>query len=265
MLPAKDMERKYHLPFRFFEKFFLNQYKYLGTVTQSLETKLKKINPKAKTFTIHNGIDSVVSVDEKSKFKQDCIFFLGRIEVNQKGLDLLLKALKNVSNPKNYKLIIAGSGLKSEITKLNRMVSEFGLGDRVEFIGRVGSEQKHEFFKRSIALVAPSRFETFGIGALEALSYGVPVITYEIDGFSWMPKNTCLKAKPYDVDSLTTKIQTIIDDASLRDSMSMSCLESAKDFTWDSSFSKFNTMLLEVLFDSNSGESSSTSLHYGSH
>jgi len=96
------------------------------------------------------------------------ILFLGRIEFYQKGLDVLLKVMKEISD---IHLIIAGSGkdekrLKSFIKKLTN----------VSFIGRVSGEKKIKILKEASFTVMPSRYESFGIVAVESSAAGTPVI-----------------------------------------------------------------------------------------
>ena len=97
--------------------------------------------------------------------------------VNDKGHETLLKAFKKVTNAK---LLLAGDGpLRKQLEKLT---SVFGIDDRVEFVGAIPREKACEFFQAVDAFVHPSRYETFGIVLIEALSTGRPVVATRCGG-----------------------------------------------------------------------------------
>jgi len=97
--------------------------------------------------------------------------------VNDKGHETLLKAFKKVTNAK---LLLAGDGpLRKQLEKLT---SVYGIDDRVEFVGAIPREKACEFFQAVDAFVHPSRYETFGIVLIEALSTGRPVVATRCGG-----------------------------------------------------------------------------------
>ena len=97
--------------------------------------------------------------------------------VNDKGHKTLLQAFKDVGNAK---LLLAGDGPLR--TQLEAMATAYGLDGRVEFVGPVPREQACGFFQSIDAFVHPSRYETFGIVLVEALSTGRPVVATRCGG-----------------------------------------------------------------------------------
>lgn len=106
------------------------------------------------------------------------ILFVGRL-VARKGVGRLLEALATIAD-RNWRLEIVGFG--PERDPLERRAVELGLADRVEFRGRVSSEELMEAYRRAACFVLPAtldeRADTEGLGVvlLEAMSYGVPVV-----------------------------------------------------------------------------------------
>ena len=97
--------------------------------------------------------------------------------VEDKGHRTLLNAFVDVPNAK---LRLAGDGpLRAE---LEAMTTRLGLDGRVEFVGPVPREKASGFFQAIDAFVHPSRYETFGIVLVEALSTGRPVIATRCGG-----------------------------------------------------------------------------------
>ncbi|MDA8805325.1 glycosyltransferase [Euryarchaeota archaeon] len=97
--------------------------------------------------------------------------------VEDKGHATLLQAFKEVPNAK---LLLAGGGPLRK--QLDQLTTALGIGDRVEFVGEISRERACEFFQQIDAFVHPSRYETFGIVLVEALSTGRPVIATRCGG-----------------------------------------------------------------------------------
>ncbi len=130
---------------------------------------------KNKTKIIYNCIEmegkiendsQKLHIEEKDVVK---LLFVGRLS-KQKGLDILLKSLKNISY--NFILDIYGDG--KERNNLRRMVSVLNLNDKVCF---KGSKNFSEINVNNYdALVVPSRFEGMPFVVLEGIKYGLPII-----------------------------------------------------------------------------------------
>gem|GEM_PF-1308549 len=99
--------------------------------------------------------------------------FIGRFDP-KKNLELALQALARL--PANYRLIAAGDGPADYVAKLKRLATQLTVADRVRWPGFVQGEAKEAFFGEVDALLMPSKFECFGMSAMEAIARGVPVI-----------------------------------------------------------------------------------------
>src|SRR5437764_15068040 len=64
-----------------------------------------------------------------------------------------------------------GSGAEAR-----RAASRLGLNGRVEFAGHVEKQELAELYRGAACLVFPSRYEGFGLPALEAMASGTPVV-----------------------------------------------------------------------------------------
>ncbi len=203
MFSAEDMLRKYKIPFHLVENLGIKAYRNFIVLTEETEKKIKKLNSQARVEVIPNGV-SFPCVNNQSVKKH--FLFIGRIEINQKGLDLLLDAYKSIEIKTDYSLAIVGRGNSSEEKKLMEMIYRLGLSERVKFFGRLEDDEKLKMFQEAISVIIPSRFETFSLVALESLSQNVPVISFNIEGLKWLPPDFSIKAKPFDVSSLAQKM-----------------------------------------------------------
>ncbi len=103
---------------------------------------------------------------------------VGRL-VSRKGLDRLVKVIKNFNNS-NVHLLIVGSGPQQEV--LENLTRELNITDQVHFLGQVNDQEKQEALKLSDIYVSTSQHEGFGIVYLEAMAAGLPVICYDYGG-----------------------------------------------------------------------------------
>lgn len=106
------------------------------------------------------------------------LLFVGRL-VTRKGVDRLLQALAGIRN-RNWRLEIVGFGPERE--RLEALVGELGLEDRVAFLGRLSDAELGAAYRRATCFVLPAtvdeREDTEGLGVvlLEAMSHGVPIL-----------------------------------------------------------------------------------------
>lgn len=123
--------------------------------------------PKLSTKVIQNNI--------KTTF-----LFLGLIDSN-KGVWLLLEILKD------YKQYLLGKavfkiGGNGKIDKLQRLIKDYGLLELVEFEGWVSGNIKQELLNNADVYLLPSYNEGLPISILEAMSYGLPIISTKVGG-----------------------------------------------------------------------------------
>jgi len=222
------------LPFYLVEKFYPHIYKNIICVS---EISLNKFKLKGKI--IPNGVDE--KLIEKDINIGNYIGFIGRIDIFNKGLDLLLEAFKDVKFP----LKIAGKG-KDEL-KLDNLLTTLGLNDKIETLGFLTDQEKINFIKNSRFIVMPSRFEGQGIVALEAATIGKPLIVSDIPELSYVVENGFgLSFKSENPEDLKNKITTLWENEEMILQMGKKALEYAKNLTWDKLALDYEEILLSL-------------------
>lgn len=194
MLSALDMQRKYKFPIlpRLVETLVIKLYSQFIVLSESARQELQGLNPTAQVHVIPNGVD-IPPRQPVSPLRH--ILFLGRLEINQKGLDLLLRAYKLLLPHRPLPLIIAGPGSPAQVKSLNKLISHLGISHHVTLTGKVSGHVKDRLYRQAVLVVVPSRFESFSLTALEALSYGKPLVCYDIPGLKWIPAKYTQKAQ----------------------------------------------------------------------
>jgi glycosyltransferase involved in cell wall biosynthesis len=107
--------------------------------------------------------------------------FLGRLDP-KKNLDLLIEAIASIED--DVSLVVAGDGPRDYVEGFHRLAREFGIADRVTWLGFIDSNAKGDFLGSIDVLAMPSAYESFGIAAVEAMGAGVPVIVSSTVGIS---------------------------------------------------------------------------------
>lgn len=171
-------EQRYHLPFYRWMKALARQKRYLRFIVQTMAMGkiFSEIVPSADIRKIPCGINAEAFKDAKTD--GEYALFLGRMEMQQKGLDCLLDAWTNLCAAHRVPLVLAGDGPDRE--QLEALVRERGLSGMVRFVGRVQGEAKDKLLRNCRFLVMPSRAETFGLVALEAMAVSRPVLAFDI-------------------------------------------------------------------------------------
>ncbi len=246
MLCIPDMQRKYKLNFSSIEQNLCKLYKYVVAPTDWVKNEVKLMNKKAKIFTISNGFEQEFRNKplKKTTSLGNYILFLGRVEVNQKGLDLLLQALQLTGT--NTKVVIAGSGSKQEENKLNSQITQYGVTKKIIRIGRVQGQTKETLLKNASAVIVPSRFETFSLTSLEAIMHQKPVICFDIPQLEWIPAKYAFKIKPFNIPELATCIENIFSYKIEKRITNPEKQEYLKKFSWNNTARQFETFISQI-------------------
>lgn len=202
------------------------------TPSKDTQEKLSKKYPLKNVFSIANGISE--KYFELLPYEQAYILFLGRLDVYVKGIDILIESFGKVKN-KHKKLIIAGHGKTNDVKNLKSMIFKKNLQNQVFLVGRVSGEKKLELLKNCLFMVLPSRFEGWGIAAVEANASGKALLGSNIDGLKEAVVNnkTAILVEPENINQLHEAMERLLDDVELRNSLGREGRLWAHNFAWD--------------------------------
>ena len=116
------------------------------------------------------------AVDRTVTNKMLRVLFLGRIDHSSKGV-LDIPKIADATNLEGLQIDIAGVG--PDVEALQRSISRTG---KCRYIGGISPEAVPELLSKYDVLLAPSRYEGFGITNIEAMSSGVVPIASRING-----------------------------------------------------------------------------------
>lgn len=173
---------------------------------------IKNIAPNSNVVVINNAVP--IPKLRKKKEKEELIFlFLGAL-IKRKGVIDLLKAVNKmkVDGINDFKLLLAGSG--DEETALKKYIYDNSLTECTEFLGWIDNNRKSQILSECEVLVLPSYNEGLPIAILEAMSYGLPIISTNVGSISEAVisgVNGYLFA-PGDVEALAREMKQMIMD-----------------------------------------------------
>jgi glycogen(starch) synthase len=224
-------EQRYHLPFQRCMRAIAgsNRYRYFIVQTNTMAHRLHQLIPDAVIEKIPCGINPDAFGDPVRG--GDFALFLGRLDCWQKGLDFLLEAWRRYCRKQNIPLIIAGEGPDHDI--LRKHVEVMGLQSLVTFAGRVTGDHKKALIASCRFMVMPSRQETFGISALEAMAAGKPVIAFDIESLNELIGAGCgILVPPADAWLYGKAVCRLWDDRSACFEMGQRAHQNAHTYLW---------------------------------
>lgn len=133
-----------------------------------------------KSFIANNGVE-IKEYDMPNKKITGTLnlIYIGRLDVNFKGLDILLEAcncIKEEMLEKEIRLKLYGNDYENSVVKLKDMIKRYNLENIVTIYNPVFDKEKIEKLYLNDIFIQTSRSEGQPIGLLEAMAQGKPVI-----------------------------------------------------------------------------------------
>ncbi|NOQ55215.1 MAG: glycosyltransferase [Nanohaloarchaea archaeon] len=185
--------------------------------------------PWDKIDVIPNGVDiKKMQVDfnyddEKRKYAlphEQIVFYVGRM-VWEKGVDIIIGAIPKIleKNPE-AKFVFAGTGYMTD--RLKKMAHDAGVFGKTTFVGFIEDDTLKRLFRISSVFTIPSRYEPFGITALEAMACGVPVVVADTGGLAETVNHEVdgIKVWPESSESLAWGVSKVLSDWNLAHELS---------------------------------------------
>lgn len=239
---AERFAKLYNLPFDRVEHFGLKRYKYFLPYTEHFDKKIKKVNKNAVTKIVPEGVGREYFRIKQQKPKH--ILYLGRLDIGQKGLDLLLVAYAKVANKIKYPLVLAGHG-PDEI-KVKDLIKKNKLEKKVILVGAVYGTKKEQLLSEAVFAAFPSRHEGFSLVSLEVLAAGLPIVGFNIPALSFADKTISFKAKRFSVSEYANLLLKATDTKTIIP-MRKNARLYVKKYTWENVAIQFESFFRQVL------------------
>ncbi len=214
----------------------LSAYPHILTVSPSVQDQVKRrLNGlPIPVDCVYNGVDA--SYFDLRSEETPYILFFGRADIHMKGLDVLVKAFLLIAeaNPE-LRLKIAGRSEAKQARELRDLVEASGLSERIDLLGGVGEADKSDLLRRALFACMPSRYEGWGIAAVEAQAAGKAVLGTQISGLQDAVRDgeTGMLVEAGNVDALATGMCAMLEDGDRRQRLARCARAWARNFDWD--------------------------------
>ena len=180
---------------------------------------------------ISNGVDTSQFTTPNRDWSPPRILSAGRV-VYQKGFDLAMCALSQLKDLE-WIWTIAGDG--PQMPMLKAMSKEYGINERIRFLGWLSSEQIKEQYAAANLFLFPSRHEGMPNAVLEAMASGLPVVATKIAGNEELVVDgeTGRLVPAEDVDALRESLRPLLVEAQMREQMGRAARQRVESsFSW---------------------------------
>ena len=165
---------------------------------------------------------------------------LGTLFAAYAGLPAILR--------QRYPLVVAGmNGWNTD--GLMRSAAELIRRGELLLLGYVADELIPSLYAGAAAFCYPSRYEGFGLPALEAMASGIPVITSNQTSLPEVVGNAGIMVEPDDVDAMREHLRQLLEDRVYAENMGEHGRIRARTFSWDrcarETFSVYQKVMLQ--------------------
>lgn len=159
------------------------------------------------------------------------IGLIGRV-CRQKGIDTLVEAACQViPHAPNSRFLIIGDCEDADlVTCMEQQIVHAGLTERIQFTGH--RNDIADVLSALDLVVAPSRWEGFGLSLAEAMAAGVPVLASDVGGIPYVVGQAAELVPPENVEALVAAIRFLIADPLRREVMCVAGRRQARQFDW---------------------------------
>jgi UDP-glucose:(heptosyl)LPS alpha-1,3-glucosyltransferase len=207
---AGDLERYYHSPAQ------------ISVIYNGLDTGC--FSPERRA-SLRGASRRALSIGE-----DDFVLLLIGNDWKNKGLACLLKAMRQVADPR-LRALVVGQDNRSPFLAL---IAQLGLEGRVQFCPPRSDVET--YYAVADVYAGPSLVDAFAQPPAEAMACGLPVITSRKNGGSEMIRHGCdglVLEDPVDFMGLAEMIRRLADDAALCNRLGTAAAEAARQYTWE--------------------------------
>lgn len=205
--------------------------------------------PRERIRVIHPGIDTVsyTPAGGLDRTQPPTFLYVGRLK-RYKGVEVALGALAIARRERpDLSLDVAGTG--DDVTRLQRLAQQLGLGGAVRFHGYVDERRKRALFRGAWANLFPSPKEGWGLTVMEAAASGTPSLASDSPGLrdSVLDGQTGYLVPHGDAALLARRMLELAGDPALVARLGAAARRHAEAWSWDEAAAATGAHLLELI------------------
>jgi glycosyltransferase involved in cell wall biosynthesis len=165
----------------------------------------------------------------------------------QKRFDLAIRAMAEVrKRHPRVQMVIPGPPTL-HTASLKALAAEQGLSEAVIFLGAIAEDELQKLYEGAAVYVYPAPEEDFGMGVIESMAKGVPVVAWNQAGPTvTVGPRTGHLAEPLVVSDYAGGISALLDDPAQNQATGERAFEWARRFDWERHIDTLERAVLEV-------------------
>src|SRR3989339_8719 len=188
----------------------------------------------AEMHTVHKVTTPEMHVLQQYEITSPYILYIGNAYPHKNIellIELMVKLKKKYGNALPYTCVLVGredyfySRIKQEVIRR-------GVQDAFVFTGFIPDHHLSAIYQQALAYIFPSFYEGFGLPALEAMQYGVPVIAAHVSCLPEILGRAALYFNPNSVSGIIEAIHTISQDKKKREQLIQQGYEQVQRYSW---------------------------------
>lgn len=185
-------------------------------------------------------------IEQRLKVAPGYILFTSNL-YRYKNVDTLIRAFARLLGLQHdARLLIAGGDPDGWQIDLECLVSELGIGQRVQFLGHLPNDVMPDLYRAAAVLVYPSLSETFGKPVVEAMRCGVPVIGARRGSIPEILGPAGILVEADDTEGFADAMLRILTDGELHKRFSRAGITRGQDFDWRTTTKKTIDLCVEA-------------------
>ncbi|WP_415381168.1 glycosyltransferase family 4 protein [Halosimplex sp. TS25] len=181
---------------------------------------------------VYPGVDvDEYHPDVEPEFEHDepAVLYVGRV-TEPKGIFDLLRAFGPLAD--DATLHVVGRG---DYERAREIADSLGIADAVVFEGVVPEEALPGYYTAADVYCLPSHYEGLGMGNIEAMACGTPVVTTNVGGVPEYAthEESALLSPPHSIERIRANLERLLADPTLRERLGREGREVAERFAWE--------------------------------
>ena len=183
-----------------------------------------------KVYVAHHGVDPSYRPDGQPRAEPPYLLLVGEYS-QRKGFGLafaVIDALASAGYPHTLK--VAGRIHDAGRDELLALRAGAASPERIEILGLV--DDLASLYRRATVMLMTSRYEGFGLPAVEAMASGVPVVAFANSAVTEIVTGGGVLVPDGDVPAMVAAVRTLVDSPAAADECRQQGLQRAAQFTW---------------------------------
>ena len=232
----ESVSKAFALYYRFLVPRNIRRAEQIITVSEAAKREILRFYPEAegKLAVIPLGLHKKFTVLSHISKQANRLLYVGSVN-ERKNVTGVIEAFERLPAELHCTLVVVGNffGNFPLSDKSAEILARAAKNKNIRFKEGVDDEALIREYNKAGCFIFPSFYEGFGLPPLEAMACGTPVITSHRSAMPEVCGDAALYADPHDPEDMAEKMQRVIQDEVLRQSLIARGLERARQYTWE--------------------------------